>query len=98
MRLAVVAATLAVSLIACADLRLAAAAELSPNIAQRHINCTCRANGRSYHVGDQVCLSTAKGYRMAQCQMQQNVTNWLISPDDCSVSSRLWVGAYGRAG
>ena len=97
MRLPVLTAILSLTLAAPQP---GTAAELSPDIAQRHINCTCRANGRSYHVGERICLSTAKGYRVAQCQMQQNVTNWLVSPEDCSVSSALsprWPGPAARS-
>jgi hypothetical protein len=52
-----------------------------------HIACTCRANGRSYALGERICLSTAAGYRLAQCRMQQNVTSWAVGPDPCVVSA-----------
>jgi hypothetical protein len=66
-------------------------ADASPRLVQPapnpHIACTCRANGRSYALGERVCLSTAGGYRLAQCRMQQNVTSWAIGPDPCVVSA-----------
>jgi len=66
-------------------------AEASPRLVQPapnpHIACTCRANGRSYALGERVCLNTAGGYRLAQCRMQQNVTSWAIGSDDCVVSA-----------
>ena len=52
-----------------------------------HINCTCRANGRSYALGERVCLVTPSGKRVAECRMQQNVTSWAIGSDDCVVSA-----------
>lgn len=52
-----------------------------------HLNCTCRANGRSYAIGERVCLSTPTGRRVAECRMQQNVTSWTLGPDDCSESA-----------
>jgi hypothetical protein len=85
-RLASVALILGGLVIPASAAEVAQAAPPDP----RHINCTCRAYGRSFRVGEQVCLSTAKGYRTAECRMQQNVTNWAVSPDECSVSaSRL---------
>lgn len=66
----------------------AAEAQIAPG-PDPHINCTCRAQGRSYHIGERVCLSTPKGYRVAECRMQQNVTNWAVSPEDCSVSAAV---------
>jgi hypothetical protein len=52
--------------------------------ANPHINCTCRANGRSYALGERVCLSTPAGKRVAECRMQQNVTSWSLGAEDCS--------------
>ena len=70
-------------------------AQQSPN---PHINCTCRANGRNYALGERVCLRTAKGYRLAECRMQQNVTNWSIGQEDCSVSAWLDQGGTSALG
>jgi len=50
----------------------------------RPIECRCRANGQSYELGSRVCLSTPRGYRLAECRMQQNVTSWAIGGEDCS--------------
>ena len=49
--------------------------------------CTCRANGSNFRVGEQVCLSTPEGQRMAMCELTQNVTNWRFSTAGCSMSS-----------
>jgi hypothetical protein len=49
--------------------------------------CRCRANGRSYELGERVCLKAPNGYRMAECRMVQNVTSWMFGSEDCVVSS-----------
>jgi hypothetical protein len=41
--------------------------------------CECRANGRIWVLGDKICLNG----RMAVCSMNQNVTNWAMTPDSC---------------
>jgi hypothetical protein len=81
--------------LAAAMLALAAAslpvqaAEAAPRQAQGapRIDCTCRANGHSYHLGERVCLSTPKGFRIAECRMSQNVTSWAVGGEDCVVSA-----------
>ena len=50
--------------------------------------CTCRAFGQMYKLGEQVCLATPTGYRMASCEMSQNMTNWNFSNQTCNVSLR----------
>ena len=57
--------------------------------APRHIDCRCRANGRTYELGAKVCLLTPKGHRLAECRMEQNVTSWKVAPEDCSVTAGL---------
>jgi hypothetical protein len=57
--------------------------------AQRHIDCRCRANGRTYELGATVCLPTPAGHRVAECRMVQNVTSWRFAQEDCSVTARL---------
>ncbi len=53
-------------------------------------DCTCRANGRSYHMGERVCLRTPDGaLRTAECRMVQNVTSWAFSQEACDVVSGL---------
>jgi hypothetical protein len=51
------------------------------------IECTCRANGHSYQLGERVCLKTPEGFRIAECRMSQNVTSWAVGRDDCVVSA-----------
>lgn len=57
--------------------------------APRHIDCRCRAHGRTYELGARVCLPTPAGHRVAECRMEQNVTSWRFGREDCSVSARL---------
>ena len=54
-----------------------------------NIKCACRANGRSYELGQHVCLKTPSGYRIAECRMSQNVTNWAVQSESCDVSAGL---------
>ena len=61
-----------------------------PNVPPGHgIQCRCRANGRSYELGEKVCLKTPDGYRIAECRMSQNVTSWALAKDDCMVNAGL---------
>ena len=54
-----------------------------------HIECRCRANGRTFGLGEKVCLQTPSGYRIAECSMQQNVTSWSVAKEECMVNARL---------
>ena len=42
-------------------------------------NCYCLAPGRMFGLGESVCLRTAEGPRLAQCQMETNVMSWSIT-------------------
>lgn len=46
-------------------------------------NCTCRARGRSFELGQSACLQTPKGPRIAVCVMVLNNTSWQISETPC---------------
>jgi len=45
--------------------------------------CTCRAGGRSFELGQSVCLKTPNGPRIAVCVMVLNNTSWQISATPC---------------
>ena len=45
-------------------------------------NCTCRANGQSYALGQIVCI---RG-KLAQCQMNLNNTSWQTIAETCPES------------
>jgi len=49
-------------------------------------DCTCRYQGRDYDVGQNVCLSTPSGARMATCGMVLNNTSWQFSETPCVIS------------
>jgi hypothetical protein len=46
-------------------------------------DCTCRANGRDYRVGEMVCIRS----RLATCDTVMNNTNWAMSEAPCTVSA-----------
>jgi hypothetical protein len=46
-------------------------------------DCTCRAGGRNYELGQTACISTPQGFRLAVCGMVLNNTSWRISTDAC---------------
>ncbi len=41
--------------------------------------CECRARGKAFTVGEQICLNGA----IAICDMNQNVTTWRMTPTFC---------------
>lgn len=47
------------------------------------IDCTCRHQGRDYHLGEVICLSTPNGMREARCEMALNNTSWKITDGPC---------------
>jgi hypothetical protein len=53
--------------------------------AQAHnpLDCYCRAQGRMFAPGEKVCLRTAEGPKLAQCQMEINVMSWSITEMPC---------------
>ena len=47
-------------------------------------DCRCRgSDGRIFHEGDLACIKTAKGPKLARCEMAQNNTTWRVMRDDC---------------
>jgi hypothetical protein len=50
-------------------------------------DCTCRAQGRDFTLGQSVCLATPKGARIATCAMVLNNTSWQITETPCVVSN-----------
>jgi hypothetical protein len=49
-------------------------------------DCTCRARGRDFTLGQSVCLATPKGARIATCAMVLNNTSWQFTETPCVVS------------
>jgi hypothetical protein len=62
--------------IMCAVLLVALAHEAAAD-------CTCRALGRSFDLGQSLCLATPSGPRVAVCDLLVNVTSWHISQTPC---------------
>jgi hypothetical protein len=50
------------------------------------LDCYCRAKGRIFAPGESICLRTAEGERMAECQMVTNVMSWGITDRACPES------------
>jgi hypothetical protein len=49
-------------------------------------DCICRAQGRTYAVGESACLRTTAGPRIADCGMVLNNTSWLFTERPCPES------------
>jgi hypothetical protein len=49
--------------------------------------CTCRAAGRSFKMGETICLRTPAGDRIAICEMVINVTSWTPTAKACDVQA-----------
>ena len=49
-------------------------------------DCTCRARGQEFELGQKTCLQTPKGARIATCGMVLNNTSWQFSDTPCVVS------------
>ena len=47
------------------------------------LDCYCRAEGRTFAIGERVCLRTSTGPRIAECQMVLNVTSWGFTERPC---------------
>lgn len=54
--------------------------------ADPHAECYCRAKGRQWGMGEQVCLRSPEGPRMARCVMDLNVTSWRFTGEACPES------------
>jgi hypothetical protein len=50
------------------------------------LNCFCRAQGRTFAVGETACLRTSEGPRVAECGMVLNNTSWQFTARPCPES------------
>ena len=50
------------------------------------MNCFCRAQGRTFAIGETTCLSTSEGPRVAECGMVLNNTSWQFTARPCPES------------
>ena len=60
-------------------------------------DCTCRARGRDFTLGQSVCLAMPKGARIATCAMVLNNTSWQFTETPCVVSHLPPAGPPHRA-
>jgi hypothetical protein len=83
------------SIIACLTLGAGLAGAHDPTASRRDlaqsqghdpINCYCRAQGKSFAVGEIACLRTAEGPRIAECGMVLNNTSWQFTARPCPES------------
>jgi hypothetical protein len=51
------------------------------------IPCRCRYGGRTYQLGETVCMNTPFGTRLARCELVLNNTSWVPTQDSCVISS-----------
>jgi hypothetical protein len=58
------------------------------NGAGQPIPCLCRHRGRSYKLGEKVCLEMPNGVVLARCDMFLNNTSWIPTDEACTLSSR----------
>lgn len=49
-------------------------------------NCTCRARGQAFELGQSTCLPSPRGPRMATCGMVINNTSWQFTETPCVIS------------
>jgi hypothetical protein len=68
-----------------AAVALTAALDVRPAVADP--DCTCRAQGRDFTLGQSVCLATPRGARIATCAMVLNNTSWQFTETPCVVSN-----------
>src|SRR6266567_1466998 len=64
---------------------LTATLDARPSVADP--DCTCRAQGRDFTLGQSMCLATPKGARVATCVMVLNNTSWQFTETACVVSN-----------
>lgn len=57
----------------------------SPAVMSRP-ECTCRAQGQSYHIGTETCLHINGISQIFRCDMDLNVTSWKPTGSLCPLS------------
>jgi hypothetical protein len=50
------------------------------------IPCECIFKGRTFKVGERVCMATNVGTVITRCELAQNNTTWQPSSEPCTVS------------
>jgi hypothetical protein len=49
-------------------------------------DCTCRANGQTYGLGEVICLGTYGAQRSVRCEMELNISSWKAVAGGCPVA------------
>ena len=50
------------------------------------IPCLCRFRERDYKVGQTVCMQSLYGFMITRCDLAQNNTSWVPTPEPCASS------------
>jgi hypothetical protein len=50
------------------------------------IPCLCVFQGRTYRVGEAVCMTTYKGVLITKCDLHLNNTSWVPTDEQCTIS------------
>jgi hypothetical protein len=50
------------------------------------IPCRCRYGGRTYQLGDVVCMRTYLGTVLTRCELYLNNTSWMPTREPCTIS------------
>jgi hypothetical protein len=58
-------------------------------------DCTCRANGQTYGLGEIICLGTPGAQRSVRCEMELNISSWKAVAGSCPVALWQTPGAPG---
>lgn len=67
---------------------VAASSASAEAVADRLPPCTCRADGRSYDMGDEICLATPAGRRIMRCTMVINMPSWTPTERSCDPATQ----------
>jgi hypothetical protein len=54
------------------------------------IPCRCRFQGKTYGLGEIVCMATPLGVQLARCDLNLNNTSWVPTGTPCTIT---WLGA-----
>ncbi|MEJ1159249.1 hypothetical protein [Prosthecomicrobium sp. N25] len=66
---------------------LAAVAAVAGGVGTAQADCTCRALGRDFALGQTACLRVGDRSRLARCDMALNNTSWTFIDESCPAVS-----------
>lgn len=76
----------ALSMLPAAALASDGVAQSRTEHVQSRLPCDCRALGRQWSQGEEICLDLGRGPKAYVCGMDQNVTNWKDTGRRCPES------------